>query len=214
METLGPAAESLRLSEHYRRLTDDELIVIVQDTGDLTELAQQALAQEISQRKLNVPKPEAPPSPPAPDTEDQADDPYVEDRQLVQIATVWSLADALKLQALLDQAEIPFFMGEERATSAEAVKANFRNGVPVGVMQVGLPWAQQVMQHYEPADEPIPQYSPEENAAIHCPKCHSEDVIFEHLDAATGAREHDQKFVWTCAACGNHWEDEGVETKS
>jgi len=141
----------------------------------------------------------------------QVDDPYAEDRQLVQIATVWSLPDALKLQALLDQAEIPFFMGEGKATRAEAVTADFGKGVPVEVMQVGLPWAQQVIQNYEPADEPATdENQPDEDVAVHCPKCHSENVIFEHLGPAAG----DQKFVWTCAACGNQWEDEGVETKS
>jgi len=211
MGTFG-AAESLRLSDHYRRLTDDELLAIAQDTSDLTEMAQQALATEISQRKLDVAKEEKlPPTPPPPDVENEADDPYAEDRQLVEIGTVWSLPDALKLQALLDQAEIPFFMGQEKATRAEAVAANFRNGVAVEVMQVGAPWARQAMQHYEPADEPVTQDSQaEEDLAIRCPKCHSEDVIFEHLDAAAG----DQKFVWTCASCGNQWEDEGVETES
>jgi DNA-directed RNA polymerase subunit M/transcription elongation factor TFIIS len=211
MGSFGPAAESLRLSDHYRRLTDDELIGIAQDTSDLTEMAQQALAIEISQRKLNVAKQGTLPPPPPPDVENEVDDPYAEDRQLVEIATVWSLPDALKLQSLLDQAEIPFFMGQEKATRAEAVTANFRNGVPVEVMQVGVPWARQAMLLYEPADEPVTRDShAEEDLAIRCPKCHSEDVIFEHLDAAAG----DQKFVWTCAACGNQWEDEGVETES
>jgi DNA-directed RNA polymerase subunit M/transcription elongation factor TFIIS len=211
MEAFGPASESLRLSEHYRHLTDDELIAIAQDTSELTDLAQQALATEVSQRKLTIPTPQPSAPPPPPDTEDdQTEDPYAEDRQVVQIATVWSLSDALKLQALLDQAEIPFFMGDEKTTRAEHVTSNFRNGVPVAVMQVGLPWARQAMQHYEPADEPMTQDSQaDEDVAIHCPKCHSEDVIFEHLDPAAG----DQKFVWTCASCGNRWEDEGVETK-
>ena len=45
-------------------------------------------------------------------------------------------------------------MGEGKATRAEAVTADFGKGVPVEVMEVGLPWAQQVMQNYEPADEP------------------------------------------------------------
>jgi len=214
MEVHGPASESLRLSDHYRRLTDDELIAIAQDTSELTEMAQQALASEISQRKLIVPTPEPlVPQPPPDDKDDQTDDPYAEDREIVQIATVWSLADALKLQELLDQAEIPFFMGEERTTRAEQVTSNFRNGVPVGVMKVGMPWAQQAMQDYKPADETInPDDQLDEDLAIHCPKCHSEDVIFEHLDTAEADKDN-QKFVWTCASCGNRWEDEGVETK-
>jgi DNA-directed RNA polymerase subunit M/transcription elongation factor TFIIS len=215
MEGYGPASESLRIAEHYQRLTDDELIAIAQDTSELTELARQALATEISQRKLTIPGPETPPPPP-PDTEDdQSKDPYVQDRQVIQIATVWSLSDALQLQSLLDQAEIPFFMGEESATRAEQVTSNFRNGVPVGVMKIGVPWAQQAMQHYEPADEPITDGDQrDEDLAVHCPKCHSEDVIFEHLVEEPGRTPETEKFAWTCASCGNRWEDEGVETES
>lgn len=215
MEGYGPAAESLRLSEHYRQLTDDELIAIAQDTSDLTEMAQQAVASEISQRKLTIPTEQPSSPPPPPDTqEEETEDPYAEDRQIVPIATVWSLPDALKLQALLDDAEIPFFMGEEKATRAEQVTSNFRSGVPVGVMQVGVPWAQQTLQHYEPEDEPVtPDEQPDENMAVHCPKCHSEDVVFEHLVSNPGTGDGGAKFAWTCASCGNRWEDEGVETK-
>ena len=54
-----------------------------------------------------------------------------------------------------------------------------------------------------------------EEFAIHCPKCHSTDVVFE--DAGGVEPEDDtitQKFDWECAACGYKWEDEGVESKS
>ncbi len=48
------AGEWLRLSEHYRGMTDGELIAIARDRSKLTEIAQQILAQELSQRKLKV----------------------------------------------------------------------------------------------------------------------------------------------------------------
>jgi DNA-directed RNA polymerase subunit M/transcription elongation factor TFIIS len=213
MEVHGPASESLRLSEHYRQLTDDELIAIAQDTSELTEMAQQALATEISQRKLTIPM-QLPPSPPPGTEDDETEDPYAEDRQVVQIATVYSLSDALKLQALLDQSEIPFFMGEEKATRAEQVTSNFRNGVPVGVMKIGVPWAQAAMRHYEPADEPAtPEDQLDEDLAVHCPKCHSEDVVFEQLVNNPSPGDGSTKYAWTCASCGNQWQDQGVETK-
>jgi DNA-directed RNA polymerase subunit M/transcription elongation factor TFIIS len=215
MEAFGPASESLRLSEHYRQLTDDELIAIAQDTSDLTEMAQQALETQIFQRKLTIPTLQPPTASLPPDTgDDQTEDPYAEDRQIVQVAIVWSLSDALKLQALLDEAEIPFFMGEEKATRAEQVTSNFRNGVPVGVMQIGVPWARQALQHYEPADEPVtPEEQNDEDVAVHCPKCHSEDVVFERLVDGPGGAQDSPKYAWSCASCGNRWEDEGVETK-
>jgi hypothetical protein len=99
--SLRPVSESLRISEHYRRLTDDELIVIAHDSSDLTDLAQHALASELSQRKLKVPARAVPPPQPEPTSEEGGEDIYAEDRQLVEIATVWSLPDGVKLQDLL-----------------------------------------------------------------------------------------------------------------
>jgi len=220
MQAFGPASESLRLSERHRSLTDDELLAIADDTSDLTELAQQALAAEISQRKLKLPG-KACTSAPHPDPPVEADcddpyagDPYQEDRKVVQIATVWSLRDASQLQMLLDGAGIPVLMGDEKNTRAEDVTSNFREGVPVAVMQIGLSAAQQALLHYQPADEPPTEdQSSGEDLAVHCPKCHSEDVIFEHL-AGSASSKDGQKFDWTCASCGHQWQDDGVETRN
>lgn len=215
METLGPAAESLRLAEHYRQLADDELIAVAHDTSDLTELAQAALAQEMSTRKLKMPEPEPEIQPIRPvELDSDSDDAYAQDRQLVELCTVWSMPDAQQLQRLLDQEEAPFFMGPEQATRAEEATSIFANGVSVKVMQIGLPWAQQALQHYEPADEPPKQNQSEDNLAVHCPKCHSEDVIFETLVKGQAGEASTQKYAWECASCGNHWVDDGVETKN
>jgi DNA-directed RNA polymerase subunit M/transcription elongation factor TFIIS len=214
MEAFGPASESLRLSERYRSLTDDELLAIADDSSDLTELAQQALAAEISQRKLKLSPKEAAPPPLEPSSDNDVEDPYADDRKLVQIATVWSLRDASQLQMLLDDAGIPFFIGDEKTTRAENVSSNFRDGVPVAVMQVGTSLAQKALQHYEPADEPFTQdQSGGEDLTVHCPHCHSEDVIFEHLAGSADSKDR-QKFDWTCASCGYQWEDDGLETKN
>jgi DNA-directed RNA polymerase subunit M/transcription elongation factor TFIIS len=215
MNTLDSPGELLRLSEHYRRMTDEELISLAQDTSELTDMAKQTLAMEISQRKLKVPPVDQVSRrdevrPPAPSSEED-DDPYAEDRELNEICTVWSPEDALQLQRLLDVAGIPFFMGAENATRVDAGTMNFAQGISVKVMRVGLPWAWQVMRHYEPKDAP-PEPKLEElgEAAIYCPKCHSTEVIFDELD---GDSKSPQKFKWTCESCGNEWEDEGVETE-
>jgi hypothetical protein len=54
MGSIQAAGEWLRLSEHYRGMTDGELVAIARDRSQLTEIAQQILAQELSQRKLEV----------------------------------------------------------------------------------------------------------------------------------------------------------------
>jgi DNA-directed RNA polymerase subunit M/transcription elongation factor TFIIS len=219
MQTLDPAGEWLRLSEHYRQLSDDELVGLARQTSELTDVAQQALAQEIANRRLKV-APEASAAPrspePQPDSEEDGESPYAEDRELVGICTVWSLADALRVQRLLDTAGIPFYIGPEKATGVDAVSSNFANGLSVQIMQVGVPWARQVLQQYFPADEPAEEKADESDTlAIHCSKCHSTEVVFEDLDRGPENSEGkpSSKFKWSCASCGHEWEDDGLVTE-
>ena len=168
MGWIHAAGEWLRLSEHYRGMTDGELIAIARDRSKLTEIAQQILAQELSQRKLKV-EPEEQPTGlestsragmaasvarKAGDSANAGDpdaaDPYAEDRELFEICTVWSLRDALQVQSMLDVAGIPFFMGEEKATGVDSVMSNFSLGVSVKIMRIGWPWAVRALKHYEP----------------------------------------------------------------
>jgi len=214
MDALDPAAEWRRLSELYRRMSDGELVALARTKSELTEVAQGALGDEIRQRRLKVEPEVAPARPPIPET--PADSPYYEDRQLVEIATVWSLADALQIQRLLDVAAIPFFMGKEKATGVDGVTSNFVNGVSVSIMRIGWPWAREALQYYEPLNEP-PREPEEEpgDVAVRCPKCHSEDVIFDELVGEPPATEKDtpQQYGWTCDACGHRWKDDGVVGK-
>ena len=219
MQTLDPAGEWLRLSEHYRQLSDDELVGMARQTSELTAVAQQALAQEIANRRLKLQPEEsaAPRSPePQPGSAEDGESPYAEDRELVDIRTVWSLADALKLQRLLDTAGIPFYIGPEKATGVDAVTSNFANGLNVQINQVGVSWAREALQQYFPADEPPEQKADEsDDLAIHCPRCHSMEVVFENLDR--GPENADGKptsrFKWTCDSCGHEWEDDGLVTE-
>ena len=214
MEALDPAAEWLRLSEHYRQMSDNELLALARRNSDLTEVAQQTLANEISQRRLKL-QPEEPPAPlptePPPDSSSTNADSYDEDRELVEICVVWSLSDALQVQTLLDRAGIPFFMGPEKATGVDAVTSNFVNGASVKIMQIGVPWARQAMLNYTPANEPRPKEELSE-LPIYCPKCHSTEVVFERLttEPTTATDNSSAKFEWTCDLCGHHWEDEGL----
>ena len=213
MDTLDPAGEWLRLSEHYRHMSDGELVVLARQASGLTDAARQILSQEISRRRLELP-PEDPPA--APDPEPDPDSPYAEERGLVEICTVWSLRDGLQVQTLLDSAGVPFFMGAEKATGVDAVTSNFAEGVGVRIMRIGIPYAQQAMQWYEPADEPPAAKEKEaDSIAIRCPKCRSAEVTFEDLvgQSVGGSDESSAKFQWVCDSCGCEWEDEGIVTE-
>src|SRR5262244_2496684 len=125
MASSDAASEWLRLTAHYRRMSGGELLSLARDPWKLTEAAQQVLKAEFSARHLELPPPEEPAPPPEP--EPNPDSPYAEDRELVEIRTVWSLPDALQVQWLLDRSGIPFYMGEEKATGVDKVMSNFTN---------------------------------------------------------------------------------------
>ena len=209
MDTFDPAGEFLGISERYRQMSDDELLVLIPQSSELTPFAQQALANEVRSRGLKAEVELERPSAlspfkalasdaPAffehespkfresagndfPDADSSDDhDTYEEDRKLVNLCTVWSVRDALQVQRILDVAGIPFFMGPEKATGVDEVTSDFAKGVSVQIMQIGLPWARGPMQHYEPEDDPTPK-EPEEpgELTVRCPKCHSREVVFE-----------------------------------
>ncbi len=241
MGTFDPAGqEFLRISEHYRQMSDDELLVLIPQSSELTPFAQEALANEVRSRGLKAeikadepsaaaqvkPSQFEQPTPASferesPELRDWAvkdflepDSPYDEDRQLVELCTVWSVHDALQVQSILDEAGIPFFMGPEKATGVDKVTSNFSNGVSVQIMQIGMPWAMPAMQHYEPQDDPTPKETPElDEVVVRCPKCHSAEVVFEGGTSTLVVAKDDssQKYQWTCDACGYQWEDDGVE---
>jgi hypothetical protein len=54
MDRFDPAGEYLRIAEHYRQMSDEELLVLVPQSSELTPMAQQALASEIRQRGLKT----------------------------------------------------------------------------------------------------------------------------------------------------------------
>jgi DNA-directed RNA polymerase subunit M/transcription elongation factor TFIIS len=232
MDTLDPAGEFLRISERYRQMSDDELLVLIPQSSELTPFAEQALANEVRSRGLKaaVEREELSATsqfpPPAffehesPKLRDSAgydfpdpDSSYGEDRKLVELCTVWSVRDAFKVQTILDRLGIPFFIGPEKATGVDEVTSNFASGVGVQIMQIGLPWAGPAMRHYEPEDDPTPKENQElDELPVGCPKCHSTEVVFEGLTSspAIATDESSQKYKWTCDSCGHKWEDDGV----
>jgi DNA-directed RNA polymerase subunit M/transcription elongation factor TFIIS len=214
MQGSDRAGEFLRLRDQYRGLSDGELLILGRDPSELTEIAQQVLASEISRRGLKV-EPDTPPArqrpEPPPDVQDPNDPNYDEDRKLISLCTVWSLADALQLQDLLDNASIPVYVGPERATDVDGVTSNFAEGVEVQIMSIGLPWARLAMKNYSPADDQAHEKEKVlDEASLRCPKCHSDEVLLEETEAVQEG-DSPQHFKWTCDACGYHWEDDGIE---
>jgi DNA-directed RNA polymerase subunit M/transcription elongation factor TFIIS len=250
MDALDPAGEFLRISERYRQMSDEEILVLIPQSSELTPFAQQALANEVRQRGLRseveveaeepsassqfeasrVKRPpvsfehefskfrdsagdDFPNADSSHDRDSSSDaDSYEEDRKLIDLCTVWSLREALKVKMILDGLGIPFFMGPERATGVDGV-TSFANGISVQIMQIGLPWAGPARRHYEPTDDPNRKEDEElDELAVRCPKCHSAEVVFEGGTSTLVVATDDssQKYKWTCDSCGHQWEDDGI----
>ncbi|MGA7631846.1 MAG: hypothetical protein WCB11_13865 [Terriglobales bacterium] len=236
MDTLDPAGEFLRISDHYRQMSDSELLVLLRQSFKLTPLAQQALATEVRSRGLKSEPEEKKSSsasrfePPvfvernsearrnstgsdSSDADSLHEDEYAEDRKLIDLCTVWSERDALQVQSILDVAGIPFFIGPEKATGVDEVTSDFSNGVAVQVMRIGLPWAGHALRRdYIPKDDRTPKEEEPDELPVRCPKCHSEEVVFDGLapTSSDATNESSQKFRWTCDSCLHQWEDDGV----
>jgi DNA-directed RNA polymerase subunit M/transcription elongation factor TFIIS len=240
MSLIDQPGEWLHLYDHYRRMTDGELIKIAGERDQLTDLAQQILAMELSARRLKFPENSrrtqsrlaginldskgaglqrrssaGDPSlserniRPTPDGASTADDPYAKDREFVEILAVWSLRDALQVQHLLDVASIPFCMGAENGTGVDPATSNFATGVSVKVMRIGVPWALQALERYEPKDVPESEkWHWKEEIDVRCPKCRSKDIVFEEIVPSPSGPPH--KYKWTCHHCRHAWEDDGV----
>ena len=213
MDAVDRVQQWRQVTEHYRQLTDGELIAIARQRAELTDVAQQALDAEILHRKLEIPPDEPEGEPKAPVLpEPDPDSPYAEEWELVEIQTVFSLRDALQLQQLLGAAGIPLYMGEEKATDANAVKSNFANGVSVKIMRVGLPYATGARIAFKPLDDPTPKSKDEDIKPdpLFCPSCRSDQVFLDQVAPDPAKPDTAAKFEWTCDACGHHWEDDGI----
>ena len=209
MKPVDPGAEWLRLADHYRKMSDRELLSLARQSSNLTEEARQVLADQMSIRALKL-LPEAPRVSVA--RKPDPNSPYAEDRELVGLCRVWSLRDALQLKYLLDVAGIPFYLGKDRLADPDLSALNYAEGVPVAVMRIGYPWAWMALRNYEPADEPQGEQIDWHEIPVRCPKCRSTDTVFERLTPQANSPTdcESSNFEWTCDSCGHHWADDGV----
>lgn len=211
------------LQHTYAGMTDDELADVASDAYDLTEIAQQVLRAEISRRGLKI--------------ELQNSAPKIYGRELTGIRTVYSAEEARKIQDLLYRSGIACFFGRDNADGIDAFHGSFDHGVDLKVDSDDTRIADMLLASagYDSPDEledalaeELKDESAQELAledeengeedesqmqfAVHCPKCHSEEIVLDGREAAPGVeRERDEKYNWHCDACGYQWQDDGIE---
>ena len=190
------ATEYLQLSKRYSVMYDEELLLLAGDFHDLTQVAQQALRDELKLRKLSSPAPGERPIAAA------------HDGANVEVSTEWDMAPDGDI--LLGK----FSSAEEAAISYWALELSgihSRVVTPAGgpslaprlqvapedaarAQQVlAQPISAEVMEQYESAKESGDFQSPD------CPRCGTPDPLLESADPVN---------EWFCESCGHQWKDQ------
>jgi hypothetical protein len=204
---MNEQCERRRLADNYAGMTDGELQKLAQSPESLTELAWDALEDEMDHRHLEFPDDEFP--------DDSAMEPrqQMEICELVTIRQFRDLPEALLAKGSLESAGIECFLADDNLVRLDWFISNFIGGIKLNVRAVDAENAQKLL------DEPILEGLYVQGVGLYeqprCPKCQSLDVNFQELDrpiaymsAFLRVPMPVQRPGWRCHACDAEWEDD------
>jgi DNA-directed RNA polymerase subunit M/transcription elongation factor TFIIS len=210
MNSTNSIGEWQQLRDRYATLTDEELQAIADDAYDLTDSAKQALREELLRRGL--PAKLATPEPP-PEAEGVAPggfDPAGLD--LLVARRVGDREEARKVMQLLHDTGVPCYLGPENVERVDDFQGSFDKGVDIKVLRAQIDGVNALLARVmsDPGDgAELPE------AAVRCPKCHSDEIVFQSLDEQVpDGSTANSKFNWSCDSCGYQWKDDGVEEEA
>jgi hypothetical protein len=194
--------ERRRLAENYAGMTDGELQQLARSSESLTELAWDALEDEMDHRHLEF-------------ADDAAPEPRqeMEMRELVTVRQFRDLPEALLAKGSLESAGIECSLADDNLVRLDWFISNFIGGIKLNVRVQDAGNAQKLL------DEPILEGLYVQGVGLYeqprCPRCRSLDVNFQELDrpiAYMSAFLHVpmpvQRSGWHCHACDAQWEDD------
>ena len=197
--------ERRRLAANYASMTDGELQRLARNAESLTELAWDALEEEMDRRHLEF-------------TDDAETEPRqeMEVRELVTIRQFRDLPEALLAKGSLESAGIECFLADENLVRLDWFISNFIGGIKLNVRAADAANAQKLL------DEPILEGLYVQGIGLYeqprCPRCQSLDVNFQELDhpiaymsAFLRVPMPVQRPGWRCHACDAEWEDDGTD---
>jgi hypothetical protein len=191
-----------RLAETYAGMTDAELQNLARRPESLTEVAWEALDDELERRNLELLEEEAP------EAREE-----LELRELVTIRQFRDLPEALLAKGSLESARIECFLADENLVRLDWFISNFIGGIKLNVRVADVENARKIL------DEPILEGLYVQGVGLYeqprCPKCRSLDVNFQELDrpiaymsAFLRVPMPVQRPAWRCHGCDAEWEDE------
>ena len=192
-----------RLQELYARMNEGELELIANEAYDLTDVARPLLKDEISRRGLAIQlRTERSARPQVIETGTERFDPA--DLELETMGEWLSRDDANKIKEFLTESGVPCYWGPDLVENPNDVRIPFEKGVEMKVRSDDAPRVRGSIALLFPEGQD-PDGARE--FIVLCPKCHSSEIVFRDLDAAT-------KFNWSCDACGHQWNDDGIEQEA
>jgi Putative prokaryotic signal transducing protein len=202
---LNERTEPRRLADNYAGMTNGELQRLARNAQSLTELAWDALEDEMDRRNLKYPEE------PAPDRRQQ-----MELQELVTVRQFRDLPEALLAKGCLESAGIECFLADENLVRLDWFISNFIGGIKLNVRAADVENARTIL------DEPILEGLYVQGVGFYeqprCPKCQSLDVNFQELDrpiaymsAFLRVPMPVQRPGWRCHSCDAEWEDDGAE---
>ncbi len=207
---LDEQRERRRLADNYASMTDGELQRLARSAESLTELAWDALEDEMDRRHLEFPDDEG--------SDDARTEPRqeMEVRELVTIRQFRDLPEALLAKGSLESAGIECFLADDNLVRLDWFISNFIGGIKLNVRAADAANAQNLL------DEPILEGLYVQGVGLYeqprCPNCQSLDVNFQELDrpiaymsAFLRVPMPVQRPAWRCHACDAEWEDDGTE---
>lgn len=203
---LNKQYERRRLAANYAGMTDGELQRLARNAESLTELAWDALEDELERRHLEALEEEAPGR-----REELAL------RDLVTIRQFRDLPEALLAKGCLESAGIECSLADENLVRLDWFISNFIGGIKLNVRVSDVENARKIL------DEPILEGLYVQGVGLYeqprCPKCQSLDVNFQELDRPVAYMSAFlrvpmpvQRPAWRCHSCDAEWEDDGADS--
>jgi hypothetical protein len=202
---LSEQRERRRLADNYAGMTDGELQRLAQNAESLTELAWEALEDEMERRNLKYP-------------EDIAFE-RRQEMELQKLGTVRQFRDlpeALLAKGCLESAGIECFLGDDNLVRLDWFISNLIGGIKLNVKVADVENARTLL------DEPILEGIYVDGVGLYeqprCPNCQSLDVNFKELNRPIAYMSAFlrvplpvQRRAWRCHSCDAEWEDDGTD---
>jgi hypothetical protein len=194
--------ERQRLADTYAGKTDGELQRLAQSAESLTELAWEALEDEMERRHLKYPP--------------QEQRKELELQELVTVRQFRDLPEALLAKGCLESVGIECFLGDDNLVRLDWFISNFIGGIKLKVSVADAENAQKIL------DEPILEGLYVQGVGLYeqprCPKCQSLDINFQPLDRPIAYMSAFlrvplpvQRPGWHCRSCDAEWNDDVPE---